>query len=188
MIALRAAVATTALILCACETVKETSDGRPMPPSPRSGPVTPEAAPINAMAMMLGPKPLDTNGNSRPDVIQAELYLFAQPYPASQYRAGTLEFSIFKPGTAGGGDQRGGTPIRTWSLSPEQIEQMRSRSLVGPCYEINLSLLANGGSDSLPVKSVDLTYQFTPADGGPTVYSSSVQTISMMSSILEPGR
>ncbi|MDZ4756372.1 MAG: hypothetical protein SGJ11_17995 [Phycisphaerae bacterium] len=174
--------------LCACETTVETSDGRRMPPPPHAGPVTPESAPLNAIALMMGPKPLDTDGNSRPDTIQLEAYLFARPYPAPQFRSGTFEFAIYRTGEAGPPDQPAEGAIRTWTLPADQLEGVRSRSLIGACYAISISLLENGGTDAIGTHAVDLTARFFPSDGGAPVSASGVQSLSMSSSALERGR
>jgi hypothetical protein len=176
------------LLAAGCETTVETSDGRRMPPAPREGPRTPEDAPLNAMAIMLGPKPLDTNGNLRPDTIQVEAYLFARPFPAPLHREGTFEFAIYAPGRAGSPQAPNPDPIRAWSIPPEQAAALRSRSLIGPCYAISLSLLDGGGTDSIGEQTVDLIARFAPADGSPVVSITGVQTVSMASPVLERGR
>lgn len=162
-----------------CETTRQTSDGRPMPPTPRDAPTTPLAAPINAMAVVLGPKPADTNGNLRPDLIQIEAYLFARPHPTPVWRGGTFEFAIFPPGQAGSPDQPGPEPLRTWTFEAERLLALRSRTLIGESYTIGLSLLENGASDNLGMASVDLLATWRPSDGGPPVFIQGVRTISL---------
>lgn len=162
-----------------CETSRQTSDGRPMPPTPRDAPTTPTAAPINAMAVVLGPKPGDTNGNLRPDLIQIEVYLFARPHPTPVWRDGTFEFTIFPSGQAGSPDQPNPEPLRSWTFEPDRLLALRSRTLIGESYTIGLSLLENGASDNLGVASVDLLATWRPADGGPPVFIQGVRTVSL---------
>jgi hypothetical protein len=162
-----------------CETSRQTSDGRPMPPRPRDAPATPTAAPINAMAIVLGPKPVDTNGNLRPDLIQIEAYLFARPHPTPVWRAGTFEFAIYPPGAAGTPERPNPDPIRTWTLGPDRLLELRSRTLIGESYSIGLSLLENAASDDLGMTSVDLLAVWRPVDGGAPVFIQGVRTVSL---------
>ncbi len=177
-----------AVFLAACETTRETSDGRPMPPTPRNAPTTPSEAPINAIAVVLGPKALDSNNNLFPDTIQLEAYLFARPYPTPVWRDGTFEFAIYPSGaapTTGGQPQE---PLRTWTITPEELRTVRSKSLVGECYAIALSLLVNGGTDRLNMQAVDLVATFKPADGGPAVPLNGVRSMSMAPIAVQQGR
>lgn len=180
-----AAVAVAALAACACETVVETSDGHPMPPPPRDGLATPNEAPINAMALILGPKPVDTNGNLIPDTIQIEAYLFSRPYPSPRYSDGTFEFEIYK---VGGKARPGEKPIRAWKIPPERLAGMRGKSLVGLNYSIGISLLEDGGSDVIGEQSVDLIAYFTPTGSTERVPSMGVRTVSMASPKVERGQ
>lgn len=179
-IALGAALA----LLAACETTVETSDGRRMPPPPHASPQTPTAAPINAMALVFGPKPLDTNGNMRPDTIQIEAYLFSRPYPSPMHREGTFEFDIYRVGGLG---RPGEKPLRTWTISAERLAGMRGKSMIGPSYSIGLSLLEDGGTDQIGEQSVDLIAYFTEAGGTDRIPSLGVRTISLSSPVVEPG-
>ncbi len=185
--AIRRGAAALALVagLVGCETTVETSDGRPMPPPPRAAPGTPDDSPINAIALVLGPKPLDTNGNLRPDTIQMEAYLFSRPYPSPMHRDGTFELEIYRVGGMG---RAGEKPLRRWVIAPERLAAMRARSLVGPSYSIGVSLLDDAGTDQIPEQSVDLIAYFTPASGGERIMSMGVRTISMSAPIVEPGR
>jgi hypothetical protein len=171
--------------LVGCETTVETSDGRPMPPPPRAAPDTPDGSPINAIALVFGPKPLDTNGNLRPDTIQIEAYLFSRPYPSPMHRDGSFEVEIYRVGGMG---RAGEKPLRRWVIPPERLAAMRSRSLIGPSHSIGVSLLDNGGNDEIAEQSVDLIAYFTPSDGGERIMSMGVRTVSMATPIVEPGR
>lgn len=179
------ALLSIAALLGGCETTVETSDGRPMPPPPRAAPDTPDAAPINAIALVLGPKPIDSNGNLRPDMIQIEAYLFSRPYPSPMHRDGTFEFEIYRVGGMG---RAGEKPLRRWVVPPERVAAMRAKSLVGPSYSIGISLLDGGATDQIGEQSVDLIAYFTPADGGERIMSMGVRTVSMATPIIEPGR
>jgi len=155
--------ATVVAALAGCVTTSvETSDGRPPPPQPRAAPATPADAPITDVAAVLGPKPLDTNGNLRPDTIQVELYLFARPYPSPTMRDGSFEISLYPMGQSGSPDAPAADPLRTWTVGPDAVRAARAMALAGPCYRINLSLLDGGQSDDLGVSSVDLTARFRP--------------------------
>lgn len=168
-----------------CETTVETSDGRPMPPAPTEGMETPDEARINAMALVLGPKPIDTNGNLRPDTIQIEAYLFSRPYPNPRHCDGTFEFEIYRVGGMGREAEK---PLRSWSIPPDRLAGMRGRSLVGLNYSIGISLLEGGGSDLIGEQSVDLIAYFTPIGSSERIPSRGVQTLSMTSPVLERGR
>lgn len=179
------AAAVSLAALAGCETTVETSDGRRMPPPPHASPTTPDAAPINAMALVFGPKPLDTNGNMKPDTIQIEAYLFSRPYPSPMHREGTFEFEIFRVGGMG---RSGEKPLRTWSIAPERLARMRGKSMIGPSYSIGLSLLEEGGSDDLGEQSVDLIAYFTETGSQNRIPSLGVRTVSLSSPTVEPGR
>lgn len=167
-------------LLAACETTVTTSDGHPMPPPPRAAPVTPNERPINAVALVFGPKPLDTNGNSRPDTIQVEAYLFSRPYPSPTWRDGGFDFSIYPSGKAGSAESPAPNPLRTWSVSADEMQTLRSRSLIGDGYAMSLSLLVDGGTDAIGVDSVDLIARFVPISGDP-VPASGVRAVSLSS-------
>lgn len=181
-----AGIALTASFLSGCETTRQSSDGRPMPPPPRASAPPPNEAPINAMAVVLGPKPADTNGNSRPDLIQVEAYLFARPVAAPTWRDGTFEFAIYRPGEAGNPESPGPDPLRRWTFTPEALQMSRSRTLVGESYAVGLSLLENNASDNLGVSSVDLLAIWRPADGGEPVFIQGVRSISLASAAVGP--
>lgn len=159
-----------------------TSDGRPAPPTPRAAPATPAGAPITAVAAVFGPKPLDTNGNLRPDTIQVELYLFAQPFPTPVLRPGTFEIAIYPMGQAGSPDQPAPNPLRSWTVGGDDLAKARAQALAGPCHRLNLSLLDGGASDDLGVTSVDVLVRFRPEGETKLVAMTGVRTISLKGS------
>jgi len=173
----RTLAAATMLALAACETTVTTSDGARPNPKPTAAPVAPADARPNAMAITFAPKPADTNGNLLPDSLQVTAYLFARPHPSPLFFDGSFHFAIYRLGEAGTADRPGPTPLRTWTLGPETVAISRSRALAGPCHEFVLSLLENGGTDALPVESVDLVAWFEPADGSGAVWLRGVRSV-----------
>ena len=170
-----AAVAACALVAGCVETTR-TSDGRPPVPEPVKPLVTPAEAPINAVVLITG-QPIDTNGNLWRDRIDATVYLFAEPHRMPAFREGTLEFAVYPMGGAGS-PSRPGKAIRTWTFSAEELLAKRSMTGFGPCYQVSLSLLADGASDRLPVDAVDLSVSFRAPDSAP-VWTEGVTTIQL---------
>jgi hypothetical protein len=173
-----AAVAIVALGGCTT-TVVEYSDGRPLPPKPVAGPATPPGAKSTALAVMLGPKPVDTDGNRFPDLIQVETYLFAEPHPQPIYEEGTFVFVLYALRTAA---DPGSVPIAEWRFSGEQLLKHRAVALAGICHHFNLSLLDHGGDSDIGI-GADLTARFEPSDGRPAVKATGVRTIQFGSQI-----
>ncbi|MFM7051405.1 MAG: hypothetical protein ACKOYN_04620 [Planctomycetota bacterium] len=159
-----AAIAATAA-LCACETTVTTADGTPPAPKPTAPTAAPAGAMPNAIAITFAPKPADTNGNLLPDSLQVTAYLFSRPHPTPIFHDGEFHFAIFRAGEAGSAERPGAEPLRAWTMSREGVRFARSMALAGPCHEFTLSLLANGGTDDLPVESVDLVSWFVTAEG-----------------------
>lgn len=172
-----AAVCVATLLLIGCETTVTTSDGARPNPKPTAGPEAPADAKVNAMAITFAPKPSDTNGNLLPDSLQVTAYLFARPHPSPLFFDGSFHFAIYRLGEAGTADRPGSDPLRTWTMPPETVAIARSRALAGPCHEFVLSLLDEGGTDVLPVESVDLVAWFEPADGGGSVWLRGVRSV-----------
>lgn len=170
-----AAMASSAPLASCVETTR-TSDGRPPVPEPVKPVVTPTEAPINAVVLIAGP-PVDTNGNLWRDRIDATVYLFARPHDMPAFRSGTLDFAVYAMGGAGS-PSRPGTPIRTWRFDAAALESKRAVALFGPCYQMSLSLLAEGGEDRLAVDAVDLVASFTAPDAAP-VWTEGVTTIQL---------
>lgn len=165
-----------AAIVAGCVQTTSTADGRSPVPEPTRAVVTPAEAPVNAVVLMAGP-PVDTNGNLWRDRIDATIYLFARPHEMPAFRQGTLEFAIYPVGGAGS-PSRPGKPIRTWTLDAQQLMALRGMTQFGPCYQVSLSLLVDGGSDRLPVDAVDLAVAFKAPDS-PTVWAEGVTSLQL---------
>jgi len=160
---------------CVSETV-ETTTARPMPPEPRAAPTTPASARPNRLAMMvIGPKPIDTDGNGRPDTIPVEVFLFAEPHPTPIFAAGAFVFDLYAIGEAG---DTSVPPITSWRFENEDLSAHQARGMIGPMYRFALSLLEKGGDD-LGLPAVDLVGRFHPADGGRPIRSSGARTLQM---------
>lgn len=167
------AVAAAALAtLAACETTRQSADGRPMPPPPTAAPTTPPDASINAIALVFGPKPVDIDSDGRADLVELDAYLFARPFPSPTFAQGTLVFELFAPGAAASG----AAPLGSWRFDPQRMRLLESRSMFGPCYRVQL-VLREAGLARLPLATADLRTTFEPADGGPTVEARSVERI-----------
>lgn len=173
-----AALTLAALAFAAgCETTVTTSDGARATPKPTEAPAAPQGSKPNAMAITFAPKPADTDGNLLPDSLQVTAYLFARPHPSPVFADGSFHFAIYRLGEAGTAEAPGAAPVRTWTFAAESVALARSMALAGPCHEFTLSLLANRGSDALPVESVDLVAWFEPADGAGPVWLRGVRSV-----------
>lgn len=181
-----ACVLSIALAAClpACQTTVTTSDGSAPAPKPVEPIAPPKAARPNALAVTFAPKPADSNGNMLPDTLHITAYLFSRPHPTPMFADGSFHFAIYRLGESGTPEKQGPNPLRTWSFDPALVAQSRSASLAGPCHEFVLSLLDAGGSDVLPVESVDLVSWFQPKDGGETVWLRGVRSVQFP----KPGR
>lgn len=171
------AVLMATALLVGCQTTVTTSDGARSVPKPTEAPVAPQGTKPNAIAITFAPKPADTDGNLLPDSLQVTAYLFARPHPAPFFAEGSFHFAIYRLGEAGTADAPGAAPLRTWVFAPESVALARSVALAGPCHEFTLSLLANRGTDALPVESVDLVAWFEPADDSPAVWLRGVRSV-----------
>lgn len=171
------AVLMATALLVGCQTTVTTSDGARSVPKPTEAPVAPQGTKPNAIAITFAPKPADTDGNLLPDSLQVTAYLFARPHPAPFFAEGSFHFAIYRLGEAGTADAPGAAPLRTWVFAAESVALARSVALAGPCHEFTLSLLANRGTDALPVESVDLVAWFEPADGSPAVWLRGVRSV-----------
>lgn len=165
-----------AMLLASCVQSTRTSDGRSPSPEPVAPPSTPAEAPANAVVLISRPA-VDTNGNLWRDRVELTIYLFAQPFPTPVFRDGDLEFAIFPVGGAGT-PQSPGTPLRTWKIDAETLAALRGMSLPGPCYNVAISLLADGGTDLLRLDAVDLAARFR-APGQELVWAQGVTTIQL---------
>jgi len=169
-------IALLAPIGCVSEVV-DTTTARPMPPEPRPAPVTPSTARANRLGLMLmGPKPIDTDGNGRPDTIPIEVFLIAEPHPTPIFEDGAFVFDLYALGEAG---DKSVPPIASWRFEGEALVQHQGRGMIGPAYRFALSLLEQGGDD-LGLPAVDLVATFHPADGRRPIKSSGVRTLQMI--------
>jgi hypothetical protein len=160
-----------------------TSDGRPMPPAPRAAPHVPDGARVNTIAVQVGNKPADTDGNGFPDLIQVEVHLISRPHPTPIYEEGSFVFALYLPGQSSMPDA---TPIAQWRIDPEATRKARIRSAIGSAYAFRLSLL-DQVSDRLPQTAADLTCRFEPADGGLPVRAQAVYSVQLGRSMTGAG-
>lgn len=175
--ALLLACSAIVLAMSACQTTITTADGGAPSVKPTDPTPPPKSAKPNALAITFAPKPADTNGNDLPDSLQVTAYLFSRPYPSPFYAEGAFHFAIYRLGQSGTPEKLGAEPLRTWVFSPELVQRARSTSLAGPCHELILSLLVSGGSDVLPVESVDLIAWFDPSDGSGPVWLRGIRSV-----------
>ena len=169
---------------CGCQTTVTSSDGASPAPQPTQAQPAPKQAKPNAIAVTFAPKPSDSNGNMLPDTLNITAYLFSRPYPTPMFADGSFHFAIYRMGESGSPEKPGPDPLRTWAYSAEVVGRARSASLAGPCHEFVLSLLDAGGSDVLPVESVDLVAWFQPTDGSDAVWMRGVRGVQFP----KPGR
>lgn len=162
--------------LCACMTESvTTSDGRPMPPTPHSAPPVPAGTRATTIAVRVGNRPADTNGNGYPDLIQVEAHLIAQPHPTPLYQDGSFVFALYLEGAASSDDAR---PIAQWRIGADAVRAARTRSTIGPAYAFRLSLL-DEGTDKLPQIAADLVCRFEPSDGSAPVRAQNVYPVQL---------
>lgn len=170
---LHAAVVVLISTTAGCTSSVTTSDGRPMPPVPHAAPQTPSDSKPNAMAMLVGFKPTDTDGNNYPDLITVQTYLYSRPHPTSIYDDGAFVFELYKAG----GTARNEKPLLTWRFEKADVDNARMYSrLFERGYTFKLSLLEHG-SDRLPLTTGNLIGRFEPADGSEPIRCVGVRTI-----------
>lgn len=149
-------------LLGGCQTERiTTSDTRPMPPKPRAAQPVPASAVANRMTLLVGQKPMDTNGNGFPDRIEVATTLFAWPNTTGMQARGTFEFTLYQAGKA---DDLHTEPLARWSFSGEEVENAVVRTMWGTGYNFKLSLLRARGSDELPAMRGDLRGRFISED------------------------
>lgn len=166
-------VAGACVLMSGCSTEVTTSDGRPMPPEPKSSPPPPVNAEPNAMALLVGLKPTDSDGNGYPDLLTVQAYLYAKPHPTSLYEPGEFVFELYRQGKS----SRTGEPIASWRFSSAEAEAAQSYSrLFERGYTFKLSL-HEAGTDRLPLTTANLIGRFEPADGDAPVESTGVRVI-----------
>ncbi len=164
-----------ATLILGCKTTKiERSSARPMPPDPRPAKVIPGSARVNTMALMIEGKPTDTDGNSYPDMIVTNVYLFSLPHTSPMFEDGTFVFSLRYAD-----DERSTQDlpdIAQWKMKASELE--RGKNIYGPVHIARLSLLETGG-DRIPAMSANLLCRFEPADGREAVRPSGVHWVQL---------
>jgi hypothetical protein len=172
-----------------CQTDKvTTSDGSPPRQKPNAPPITPAGAKVNRMALFVGQKPDDTNGNGYPDLINVTVMLFSSPHPTAILEPGAFTFTLYPQGKMSEPNVR---PLSIWKMEGDAVTRAQSMALGGPCYQFRLSMLdpasvppSNDGSgqmsaatDKIALEEADLVCRFVPADGSPPVNCDGVRTI-----------
>ena len=171
--------ASLALLLSAAGCVTdsiETSNGQLPPSEPRRVRPAPTEAPINAISLLKAQQPSDTTGNGFENRLDVAVYLFSRPYPVPRHADGTLVFSYYRVETVDPISRTGGDLLARWSFDPAQLQFFAIQDLIGPGYAMALDLSTLGMAE-LPVKAVDLTVEFVPADGRPSVQATSIQRV-----------
>ncbi len=162
-----------AMSLASCTTVRrDVVGGGSPPPEPKAPQTTPLEAPVNAVALVFGPKPVDLDGDGIADLIELDAYLYSRPYAMSYFAPGTLEFEIFAPGTAG----KAAKPLGVWRFPPQQLASRADVTVFGPCYRIKLDLREIGLAP-FPLPKADLRCRFLPESGSAAVESRGVERI-----------
>lgn len=166
--------------LAACETTSTTSDGRPMPPPLREARRTPDAASVNAMAVMVASKATDSDGNGYPDEIGVEAYLFSRPHPSPKHEDGEFAFALYADGIM---VTEAAEPIAVWRRDVAAVRAARMQTRIGPGHSFRLNLMetesqadgaGEGPTDTYPLMGANLACRFEPADGSAAVESSDV--------------
>ncbi len=167
--------AALAIGLTGCVSEKKASTYyRPLPPKPRPMKPAPPDARADVVVLNVSVAVLDTNGNGYPDLIHVTAHLFDRRYPPAIFEEGGFTFAMFAPGDV---SRAGAEPIHEWLIVDERLLAARRRSAFGECYRFRLSLLENGGTDTLNLAMADLICVFEPADGGEPTWSGEVVTV-----------
>lgn len=167
-------VCISAALLSACTTQRvTTSDGWPLPPAPNQAPQAPRDTKADRMVFSVGSKPDDTNNNGYPDTIRASVALFSSQHPTALRNDGAFVFTLCPQGAVGEAEVK---PIATWRIERDSPHRALTRTLAGPAYLFNLSLLDVGG-DRLPLDRADIICRFEPLDGSAPVNCDGVRTI-----------
>ncbi len=162
-----------AVLFAGCQTHRvTTSDGWPLPPTPRQPPEAPAHVKADRMVFTIGSKPDDANNNGFPDAIQASVWLFSSTHPIAIQQDGAFVFELFSQGTSNSSSK----PIASWRVDPNSPQRQLASTFAGPSYHFNLSLIDAGG-DRLPLERADMICRFEPADSSTLVQCDGVRTI-----------
>jgi hypothetical protein len=127
------------------------------------------------MVFSVGSKPDDTNNNGYPDTIRASVSLFSTRHPTALHQEGSFVFGLYPQGTVGGLESK---PIASWRIEKDSPNRAITRTLAGPAFLFNLSLLEAGpAGDRLPLDRADMVCRFEPLDGSVPVNCDGVRTI-----------
>ncbi|MCP4834586.1 MAG: hypothetical protein GY895_07435 [Phycisphaera sp.] len=160
---------------CVTDSVSS-STGRALPPEPREAQPAPDAAPINAVAVLKSQRPIDTNGNGFPNRLGVAVYLFSRPYPSPRHADGSLRFRYYPIGSVDPVLGASAEPLATWTFTPDVLQAAKTDDIIGPGYALALDISAIGMS-TLDVEAADLVVDFLPGDGGAPTSCTTVQRI-----------
>lgn len=163
-VAVVAPLAAAALAAPGC--VTEFDEGQePLPPEPRAVPDQPSDLVVNEIGFHPTLYARDTNANGKGDVIDATVYLWSQPYPYPLHvKQGVLTLTLYRPGDYGAADA---APLKRWEFTGPTLDAARARTLPGPCYLLEISLLNEDrrAGDVLGLPTADLVAEFTGGNG-----------------------
>ena len=116
-----------------------------------------------------------SNNNGHPDTIRASVSLFSLQHPTAIVQEGTFVFTLFGRGERSSPQPR---TVAQWRVATDSPRAVRARTLAGPAWLFELSLLDAGhGNDVMPMERADLVCRFEPADGSEPIHSAGVRTI-----------
>ncbi len=163
-------------MLASCQTSSViSSDGRPLPPAPKSVAAAPASAQVERMVFMVGGKPEDTDRNGYPDLIRATVGLFSRSYPMALRQEGDFVFELYPRGLALDPET---SPLMTWHITADEVERSFAEARWGPSYHFRLSLLDRGPrGDEYELTAADLRATFIPSDGGRPIRNDGVRSI-----------
>ena len=164
------AVLAASVMTGGCATERVISDGRPMPPKPRSAADARTGNTPNQMSLIAGPKPDDSDGNGYPDLIHVSAALFDTTVPGSTSMPadGAFVFTLFRQGDI---RRPSATPLGEWRFDAADVGAYRGRALYGVNYQFALNLL-DVRSDAMPPIQADIRGRYEPSVGGAPVHTS----------------
>jgi hypothetical protein len=142
----------------------------PLPPPPVAAPVTPTSALVTDL-VAISPYAMNSDGDGLNSEFPIAVYLYAKPFPAPKWQAGSFTLNLYEPGEAPARGETNEKIIakRSWTL--EEALEVRNRSLVGDFYRFVFNLsdaeIRLGSS-----QFVEYRICFIPESGEPPVYSS----------------